>query len=86
VSHLRNDLRQCGLSASGGSGEDHRRQAVRLNRAPQQFTGAKNVFLADKLFQRAGSHARGERRCAVRGFNVFLSSNKSRTWEITARA
>jgi hypothetical protein len=72
VGHLGNDPCQCGLSASGRAGEDHRRQAIGFNRAPQQFTGAKNVFLADKLLQRAGSHARGERRCAVRGFNVFL--------------
>jgi len=30
------------------------------------------VFLADKLLERARAHTRGERRCAVYGFNVFL--------------
>jgi len=56
-----------------------------FNGAAQKFAGAKDVFLADKFLQRARSHPCGERRSAVRTFNIFLLLEQIVHRGITAR-
>ena len=71
--HLGDDTRQRRLSAAGRSMENHRGQAIRLNRATQKFARPKNVFLADKLIERARSHPSGQRRSGVCSFSLVCS-------------
>src|SRR5204863_8758032 len=69
--HLGDDTRQRRLSAAGRSMENHRGQAIRLNRATQKFARPKNVFLADKFLERAWPHPCGERSSGVCSFNLL---------------
>ncbi len=46
--------------------KNHRRQPVRLDRAAQKFPRGQDVFLPDKLLQRARPHPAGERCRRVR--------------------
>ena len=76
------DLRQRRLAGAGRAGEDDRRQPVRLDRAAQEFARREDVFLPDKLLERARPHPRGERRSALGGLLdrlLFLSrTNRAR--------
>ncbi len=71
VRHFCDHSRQRGLSAARRPIENHRGQAIRFDRAAQQFARPENVFLADKFLERARSHPRGERRGGVCGFNLL---------------
>src|SRR5947207_14145615 len=71
VRHLRNDSRQRSLAASRRAGENHRRQTISLNGAPQEFSRPKYVFLADEFVQGARAHPRSKRGGAVRVFDIF---------------
>ena len=69
--HLRDDSRQRGLAAAGRPVQNHRWQTISFDRAAQKFARPKNVFLADKFFERARPHPRGERRSSICSFNLL---------------
>ena len=59
------------FAGAGRPVENHRGQAISFNRAAQKFARPKNVFLADKFFERSRPHPCGERRGSVCSFNVL---------------
>ena len=65
VRHLGDNVRERCFAAAGRTGENHGRQAISFDRAPQKFSRRENMFLADEFLERARAHTRGERRGAV---------------------
>ena len=63
------DLRQGGFAGAGRPPQDDgREEFVGFDGAPQQFALADDVILADVFFQRARTHARGQRRFGLHPF------------------
>ena len=60
--HARDDARERRLAAARRAVEDHRADAVLLDREPQGRAFAEHVFLADELVERRRPHAQCERR------------------------
>ncbi len=71
--HLCDDARKRGLAAAWRSLEIHRWQTICFGCAAQKFARCENVFLADKLIERARPHPCGERRGGVCSFNLVCS-------------
>ena len=59
------DFRERGLAGAGRSPEDHRSGIVAFDLDAQRLAGADEVFLSDKFFERARTHAVGEGTCAL---------------------
>src|SRR5947207_9767558 len=79
--HLRDDVSQGGFSGAGWTGQNDGRQSVGLDRAAQKFSGTKNVPLANKILQRARTHARSERRGGIDGCRRFRGLKQIRHGE-----
>jgi len=71
--HLCDDARKRGLAAAWRSVEIHRWQTICFDCAAQKFARCENVFLPDKLIERARPHPCGERRGGVCSFNLVCS-------------
>ena len=65
---LRDDLRQRRLPRPRRAEKDDRGDAVRLDRAPQQFARAEDVLLPGVFLERARAHPFRERRFGGRGW------------------
>ena len=76
--HVRDDLRQRGFASAGRAGQDHGRQPIGFDCAPQKFSRREDVFLADKFLEGPRAHPGGEgRRWLTPG--AFLSSLSKRS-------
>src|SRR5205807_4387975 len=72
--HLRDDMGQRRLAGPWRSGQNHRRQTIRFDRAAQKFSGAENMFLPDKFLEGARPHPSGEGSGSADAFLDFVFS------------
>ena len=64
-----NDLRECGLACAWRAPQnDGRKEFVRFDGAPQEFSFAHDVFLPDVFIKGTWTHARGEWGFAFQAF------------------
>ena len=71
-------LRERRFARAGRAGKDDGRQTIGFDRAPQKFARREDVFLPDKLLERARPHSCGE-RCRGERFARPLPFLRSRT-------
>src|SRR5438034_2837049 len=60
-----NYVRERGFSCAGRTRKNYGWQTIGFDCTAQKFPRRENMFLADEFVERARTHARGERRCAV---------------------
>src|SRR5215472_289900 len=63
--HACDDFRQSRLSSAGWAPKDQRSDVVALQLSAQRFAGSDQVFLTDKLIQRARPHAICKRSATI---------------------
>jgi hypothetical protein len=74
VGHVGDDMRERCFAGAGRARQDHRRQAIRFDRAPEKFSRRENVLLPNELVERPRTHPGGEGSGSAHGFFCRLVS------------